>query len=141
MADEHTEDVLYQSVEHQKEETQSPGAKIEFHYIKSNHFRVLHVTGAFGGITPQLDIHMNVFGDRPPIPKIITHEITLDSTLGKETGRTSISGIVREVEADIVMDLNVAKSLITWLTDKVTTIENAIKESSRTQENDSAAAN
>ena len=28
-------------------------SKVEFHYIKSNHFRVIHADGVYGGATPR----------------------------------------------------------------------------------------
>ena len=97
--------------------------EIEFHYIKSNYFRVLNVTGAFGGISPQLSIHMNVFGDRPPITSMIAQTITDEKKIGDETRRTAKKGIVREVEADLVLELETAKVLVEWLNGKIATIE------------------
>src|SRR6185295_1880712 len=80
--------------------------EIKFDYIKSNYFRVLHVDGAWGGITGKMAIRMAVFNERSAIPKEVVHEVGRDGKIGKEVRgkRQSRDAIVREVEADLVMD-------------------------------------
>lgn len=115
--------------------------EIEFHYVKSNFFRVLHITGAFGGVTPQLNIHMNVFGDRPPIPKMIVQAITPENRIGSETRRDSRVGIVREVEADIVLDIDTAKALVEWLNTKISMLDKMLTGDLKEEENDEPTIN
>ncbi len=43
--------------------------RIEFHYRKSNYFRVIKVNGAWGGLTPQADVQMSIFSERLPLPE------------------------------------------------------------------------
>ena len=89
---------------------------VQFHYIKSNHFRVIHGDGVWGGPTPRGYISMNVFSERSPIPQKIIHNIQ-DATLGEEikTKREVKQGFVREVEVEVIMDLELAENLVTWL--------------------------
>src|SRR5438874_1780807 len=94
---------------------------VRFDYIKSNLFRVIHADGVVGGLTPRLDIHMDFWSERFPIPQRVVHTLTDDGTLGEElkTERLTREGIVREVEAGVVLDLEVAKAFREWLTDRI----------------------
>ena len=100
------------------------------HFIKSNYFRVIHADGAWGGTTPQLNIQMVLYNERQPIPTRIDYDL---SEMGqvKEVGRESRRGIVREVEVSIVMSPELARSLRTWLTDKLRDIDR-LKRQART---------
>ena len=96
---------------------------VEFHYIKSNTFRVVHADGVWGGPTPRGYITMAFYSERAPIPKRLVHEITSEGTLGRETSRDARAGIVREVDVEVMMDLDLAKGLLRWLEEKVTVLE------------------
>jgi hypothetical protein len=65
---------------------------------------------------------MAFFSERSAIPEILTMAVD-DDKVGKEIGRVSKGGIVREVESSVVMDLEVAKSFVEWLNDKITKAE------------------
>src|SRR5215218_251428 len=92
------------------------GHKLQFHFIKSNAFRVVHVDGVWGGITPQLNIQMALFNERRPIPQSIVQEIQPDLSITEITSeRVERLGLVREVEIEAVLSVETARSLITWL--------------------------
>lgn len=95
--------------------------ELEFDYEKSNYFRVIHVDGAFGGVSPgSRAIHMAVYSERQPIPKK-TVQTVQQGVLGPEILEKRIvrSGIFREIEADLVLSLDAAIALRTWLDSKV----------------------
>jgi hypothetical protein len=99
--------------------------EIEFHFEKSNFFRVVHVDGAFGGISPGTQtIHMSIFSERQPIPKKIVQKIQ-HGELGAEIPekRVGRSGIFRELEADLVMNVEVAISLRAWLDQRINELQ------------------
>ena len=98
---------------------------ITFHYIKSNSFRVVHGDGVWGGGTPNGNISMSFWSQRAPIPQTLTHEITPGGDLGDEIARESKQDVIREVEVAVVVSLDVAKSLVTWLEDKVERLDRA----------------
>ena len=105
-----------------------PEETIRFEFIKSNLFRVIHADGAFGGLTPRLGIFINFYSERPPIPKVLVHRVSETSgVLGEEIRekRESKTGIVRESEVGVCVDVEVAKSLVVWLQDKIHAIEDA----------------
>jgi len=93
-------------------------AKLKFHFIKSNGYRVIHADGMYGGITPRGGIFASVYNERPPIPEFTVNEIT-NTGLGPEIQRGSKDGIVREVEVGLLMSLETAESFHVWLGDKI----------------------
>ena len=105
--------------------------EINFDYIKSNHFRVIHVDGAHGGIAPKGNkIQVALFSERNAIPRretfaIDKHKLT---DLKKKEGREAV---VREVEVEALMDLETAISIKNWLSDKIEFIENINKQEKR----------
>ena len=103
----------------------TPPDRMKFDYIKSNFFRVVHADGVFGGVTPTLGIHMDVFSQRSPIPKEVVHEVKPDGTMGEEivSERDVRDAIVREVEVGIVFNLAMAKRMVEWLSAKVQFLE------------------
>jgi hypothetical protein len=107
-----------------------PPKKIRYHFLKSNAYRAIHADGVFGGVTPRLTIAATFFNERHPLPDQTVHEIKEDGTIGEEIRgeRISRDGLVRELEANIIMDVGFAKVLVKWLNDKIEFIENAIKE-------------
>lgn len=60
------------------------GEKLNFHYIKSRHFRVIHADGAFGGVTAKGYIHFAFYNERGAIPRITEVNIKADGTTSKE---------------------------------------------------------
>jgi hypothetical protein len=95
--------------------------RISFQYIKSNFFRVIHADGFHGGLSSNLDIHMAVYSERKPIPQEVVHVLTDEGVLGEEdlNARKARSGLLREVDADIVVDLNTARSVVRWLQERI----------------------
>ena len=96
---------------------------IDFHYIKSHSFRVVHGDGVWGGATPRGYIAMSFFSERSPIPQTLTHDITPQGNLGEETNRQVKSGVVREVEVEVIVDLATAKGMLGWLETHISAIE------------------
>ncbi len=104
---------------------------ISFDYIKGNDFRVIHVDGVWGGNSPNLaNIHMAVFSERWPIPKRTVSKITAEGVVGEEIFEERITrdAVVREIEASLFMDINVATRMRDWLTDKIDKYQKKIKE-------------
>src|SRR5262245_36343231 len=101
------------------------GKELQFHFEKGSYFRVIHVDGAFGGISPGSQLlHMAVFNERQPLPKSITHQMD-HGKLGPEImdKREGRSGIFREVEADLVMNVDTAIAIRAWLDEKIVQIQ------------------
>ncbi len=99
--------------------------KVRFNFIKSNYFRVVHMDGAHGGVTPHGQIFVSVYNERAPIPQATLHVVDSAGTLGKEAREERIvkEGLVREVEVGMIMDLATAESLHQWLGEKIATLK------------------
>jgi hypothetical protein len=110
-----------------EEKKLSPGLDLEkgtisFDYIKGNNFRVIYVDGVYGGNAPKPgNIHMDVFSERWPIPKRTASEISPEGKIGKEIfeERVTRNAVVREVEAHLIMNMEVATKIRDWLTEKI----------------------
>lgn len=98
--------------------------KITVHNKIANTYREIHVDGAFGGITPRGLVNLSFYAERTPIPKSSEFSI-VDGKIGEliTNSDDSKSGILREFEFGIYTDINVAKSLIKLITDKVKDFE------------------
>lgn len=102
--------------------------KFEFHFIKSNSFRVVHSDGVWGGTTPRGYITMSFYSERAPLPDKVTHEVMPEGLIGQEISRDNREGITREIEIEVVMDLDTAKSLIPWLQRHIQFLENQLRQ-------------
>ena len=119
-----------------------PKKKIRFHYLKSPAFRTIHADGVFGGVTNRLNISATFYNERQPIPDQVVHSVTDAGELGAEIRDERIvrDGMVREAEANIVMDVNFAKSLVDWLQAKIKYIEDRVEEAVKEDEPKQAKA-
>lgn len=92
---------------------------IEFHYLKTPGYRIHHVDGAYGGITPQRNIFLELYCEHNATPLRVEHEISEKGVLGDERNRDGKSGIVRQIECGAVMDVSTARALRNWLDQKI----------------------
>jgi hypothetical protein len=95
--------------------------EMKFHFEKANFFRVIHVDGAFGGLSPTATgLQMSLYSERAPIPKEVVHQIN-NGVMGPEIldRRIVRDGVFREVEATLNMSLDVAISMRDWLSGRI----------------------
>lgn len=97
------------------------GQEIKFHYIKAPSYRSIFIDGAHGGMTPKGLLCMNVFQERPPIPQNETFRVGKDGL--ELVGHEGKEGVIRQVEASILMDYNTMKAVKQWLDNKIETFE------------------
>jgi hypothetical protein len=107
--------------------TQLP-LSIKFHYLKGSFFRVIHVDGAIGGLTPSRDVFVSLFSQRAALPRMIELAVLPAGGLGGEISREGKEGIVREMEVGIVMSANAAHDLATFLLEQVKAINESTPE-------------
>jgi hypothetical protein len=101
--------------------------EINFDYIKSNHFRVIHVDGVHGGVSPKGLIQIAFFSERLPIPQSEIYELNQGS-LGKRTSVEERKAMIREVEVETLIDLQLAKVIVKWIEEKIVQAESLRKE-------------
>lgn len=115
-----------QSPENGHEDTH---AEVVFRYFKSNFFRVVHADGAWGGLSPQGDIHISFYNERAAIPdssKLVVSQKT--NQLVRPEEFEASSRFVREVEVDVIVDLSTAIQLRGWLDDKIKHLRRLIEQ-------------
>ncbi|MBI4311216.1 MAG: hypothetical protein HY681_05475 [Chloroflexi bacterium] len=102
---------------------------VEIEYAKSPAYRVIHVDGAWGGATGQRNIRMGVYSEGPKAPDRAIVQITEGEEAGKET--QPVGGpirVAREIEADLVMSLPVAKAVLSWLQSTIENLEEVLRD-------------
>ena len=94
--------------------------EIKVHQVKSGLFRNIHVSGAFGGMTPQGDLHVALYSERTPIAQEITLMVGQDGTFVDEDREKRIQreGLLRELEVGLVMSPEVAEVIGQWLMER-----------------------
>ncbi|MGB0036504.1 MAG: hypothetical protein WBP79_13625 [Candidatus Acidiferrales bacterium] len=112
-------------------------SSITFHYIKSNFFRVVHADGAMGGFTPRGQIFFSLYSERAPLPDVTVQNVENNGQLGNEIieQRKGSEGILRELEVGVVMDVQVAQSLVVWLQERIKIAEQ-MRSDSRVRESE-----
>src|SRR5437016_14548966 len=105
-------------------------AKIRFELFKSPLFRVVHVDGAFGGLTPRGELFVSIYNERHPIPTAIIHSVKASGEIGEEirSEREGRKATVREVEIGLQFELEVAKNFVDWFQKKINEAEKTIAE-------------
>lgn len=83
---------------------------VTFHLIKAPQFHSQRVDGAVGSVTPG-GVSLVFFIERGPIPKVVTHEVAEDGSLGALVSAEGKTGIVRELQTGIILDFRSARSL------------------------------
>ncbi|HEX7852092.1 MAG TPA: hypothetical protein VF503_00165 [Sphingobium sp.] len=101
---------------------------ISAHYVKSPTFNEHPLHGVYGGVTTAGLISMAVFSERMPIPTKIEMELTpVDGVPGAFQAAAERlegkDGIVRFVHGVYYLDVEMAKSVMAWLADKVKSFE------------------
>jgi hypothetical protein len=91
---------------------------IEVYYQKANFFRVVHADGCYGGVNARGMIHCGFYSERAAFP-LRTALPVQDGRPGPEKVIESKSGLVREFEVDVIMDINTGVAFYVWLRDKL----------------------
>jgi hypothetical protein len=113
------------------DKNRSPPAELPINYIKSPQYRETACDGVLGGVTSKNKVWMAFYGERYPLPRVITYEAekTDDPQAVKiDEGSPPIKieskqGIIRHVEFSAYLDLDVAKALHKWLGERIAQLE------------------
>lgn len=91
--------------------------RINFDYLKSHFFHTIHVDGAIGGPTPSGLLHVALYSERTAIPQRIVQQVNSDGSLGDAIPEMTVSrgGVVRELEADLILTPDAAENIAKWL--------------------------
>src|SRR5580704_5257031 len=93
---------------------------VKVRYLKSNSYRTVHSDGANGGLTPDLNLYVAFWAQRSPLPDATIHSISHAGTFeGVPIEVVGVTGVIREVECGVMMNLEVARNLYSWLGDRI----------------------
>jgi len=112
--------------------------EITFKYIFSHDYNPKYVNGAYGGITAKGEITVNFFLERQGLPITQTYEVSDEGKLVNEikTNPDDLMGsMVRFVDTGIILNLNSAKTIVNWLTEKIDLLERLEKDEKLNKEN------
>lgn len=98
--------------------------KVEYHHIKSQDFRVLHIDGGAGGISPRGYCNISLYSERKVIPRVTVRDISEQGDVSPEhTTDTLVKepnmGVVREVEVSLLFDEQTAIEIRDWLNRRI----------------------
>ncbi|MFZ3210231.1 MAG: hypothetical protein WA188_01840 [Terriglobales bacterium] len=105
----------------------TPPRSIRIYYRKANFFRVVHIDGALGGITPTRNIFVSLYNQRTPLPLMIEQEFSPDGTLGAEVSKTGKKGLFREMEVGLVLTASVARELAKFLNEQAKLLDESAR--------------
>lgn len=103
---------------------------LKFKYIFSDDYNPVYVNGAQGGVNPQGEIVANFYLERLALPNSQTQVVTPEGKLGgviKSDPEDLNQSFVRFIKNGIIMNLQSAKSIHTWLGGLIEQCENAYK--------------
>jgi hypothetical protein len=101
---------------------------IKFKYVKSNFFRVSHVDGGIGGLTPNGNIFFSAYSQRGALPDFSIQELTTEGALGKQIEQEGADGVVRELEVGLVVNRQTALEIAQWFANQVKALDAATEE-------------
>lgn len=104
----------------------TPPSSIKIYYEKGKFFRVIHVDGALGGLTPTRNIFVSLYSQRNPLPTLIEQRFSSDGTLGEVINREGKVGLFREMEIGLVLTAPVARELAGFLTEQAKLLDESV---------------
>lgn len=100
--------------------------EITFKYLFNYGYNPTYVNGAQGGFSPRGEMVIHFYMERQGLPETITHEITPDGAIGRETGMEPADlnkSMVRFIDTGVVMNYENARIFHAWLGDKLREME------------------
>ena len=96
--------------------------RLRVFYQNGPFHRTVFVGGAWAGVSPNGLVQVGIFNDLRPMPEMVVHGV-VDDSLGPEIEKLEKQGVVREVEATLLMPLTIAKSLLPLIQQMIDQIE------------------
>lgn len=116
--------------------------ELTFKYVFNYGYNPSYVNGAQGGFSPRGEMVINFYLERQPLPESITHEITAEGAIGRETEvepKDLASSMVRFIDTGVVMSYENARVFHAWMGDKLREMEEMQKARSAFEESKSGA--
>ena len=114
--------------------------ELTFKYVFNYGYNPAYVNGAQGGFSPRGEMVINFYLERQPLPESITHEITVEGAIGRETSvepKDLASSMVRFIDTGVVMSYENARVFHAWMGEKLREMEELQKARSTFEETQS----
>jgi hypothetical protein len=107
------------------DEEPKPVGKVPINYTKSTLCRVVHIDGAWGGVTPQGNVQMALYSEKAGelVPDAGTYEILEGGQLKEKKIASVPTAVTREIEVEVIISADAAKAIRDWIDDKLTAIQ------------------
>lgn len=96
--------------------------KVRFNYELANDYRIIHATGAVGGITPSGDLKLDLYTEFGFSPDKDEWILNPDGTLNEQVvspQATEIIDVIRQKQTGIIIGIDEAENIAKWLLEKV----------------------
>ncbi len=96
--------------------------KVRFNYELATDYRIIHATGAVGGITPSGNLKLDLYTEFGFSPDKDEWILNPDGTLNEQVvspQATEIIEVIRQKQAGIVIGIDEAENIAKWLLEKV----------------------
>ena len=100
--------------------------ELTFKYVFNYGYNPTYVNGAQGGFSPRGEMIVNFYLERQPLPESISHEITSEGAIGRETRMEPedlANSMVRFIDTGVVMSYENAKVFHAWMGEKLREME------------------
>ncbi len=105
---------------------------VAIRYTTSNLSRVVHGDGVWGGITPHGYINLAFFSERQAIPDQARMRVNVEKGIAEEiqdaTTTISMRGVTRQIEVEVLVNINVAIALRGWLDNNIKMLQQNLVE-------------
>jgi hypothetical protein len=104
-------------------------SEIAIHFVKSSAFRVAQANGVWFGTDPQGNLHLTFYSERSPIPKKMVLKLDENGQpIGEDESQRDVkTGVLREMEIDIVMSVSAALAFYEMLGQNLKTASNNLE--------------
>lgn len=102
------------------ERQERPEGTIDARFRRTALTRVAHIDGAWGGLTPSGDILMALYSERVSLPETTSYEVLSSGRAVQRPNEPAEMALLRDIELEAVMSVEVAQALVEWLTVKIT---------------------
>jgi hypothetical protein len=100
--------------------------EVTFKYLFNYGYNPTYANGAQGGFSPRGEMVIHFYMERHGLPEAITHEITPDGAIGRETvvePADLAKSMVRFIDTGVVMSYENARVFHVWMGEKLREME------------------
>lgn len=93
--------------------------EINVRYVRNEHYKIVPVSGVWGGINAKGLVYCDFFVEKPEIPKTVVMEVDEKTGKSKEISKEPKEGcLIREILCGVTIQPDIACSIGEWLVAK-----------------------